>query len=112
MGKAYLLFAKYKYRRRYLEAAEKSFGAVLKVFTSENHPRRHAQTQAHIGDTYTLLAALKPRSTTQRSNNAQKRMRYQNMANRAYRVAESFGIRARSKASSSATPVPEEEKKE
>ena len=57
----------------------------------ETAPRARARLHLHIGDTYVLLSRTGARRRTDRASHQQLVVRWQNRAERAYKVARSFG---------------------
>ena len=111
--------SEHRYRLRELEEAIKSFEKALRVFTVENFPRLHAGAHKEIGDTYTVMSLLEPKSKSDRARHRQRTFRYENKAKQSYRIAKSFGFEPAFEVAVADQPAPakddepiEDEKKE
>ena len=92
-GLAYLALAQGNSASRNLKRAIGQFDKALNQFDAETSPHEYATVHKHLGDAYTLLAAARPGSSTNRALHTQNVITYRNKAKAAYKVAENFGIR-------------------
>ncbi|MGI9334839.1 MAG: hypothetical protein ACR2RL_16975 [Gammaproteobacteria bacterium] len=95
LARAYVVLARLKYRRRHLETAVEHLESALGQYDRKRAPRQHAETQLLIGDTYTMLAQIGPKNRSDRASHQQRKIRYENKAKQAYRVAQAFGLTPR-----------------
>ena len=91
IGLAYIQEAENGYRTRNLLKAVEVMESAKAFLRLENAPRARARLHLYIGDTYVLLSRTKPQRRTDRASHQQLVVRWQNRAERAYKVARSFG---------------------
>ena len=93
IGLAYVQEANNGYRTRNLLKAVETLEGARPFLRIEDSPRAHALLHKHIGDTYVLLSRTEPRRRSDRASHQQFVVRWQNRAERAYKIARSFGYR-------------------
>lgn len=113
IGRAQILLAEHGYRLRNLQKAIKTYEKVLGVYTVEKFPRLHASAHKEMGDTYTVMSRLKPKSRSDRAAHQQRVIHYENKAKQSYRIAKSFGLEPGFEVAGAdnAEPAPVEEEK-